>query len=81
MFKKNIFALIPIILVIYTSSIETEEDYEKVAEEYKNNYIKEFRSKVEKYFSGEKMEKMPLMNVLTHLLKQQNILLMEVFLN
>ena len=51
MFKKIIFALILIVLVIYTSSIETEEDYEKVAEEYKNNYIKEFRSKVEKYLT------------------------------
>ena len=50
---KNIFIIFFLILISITniSSTQSEEDYEKAAEDYKNNYIKEFREKVKKYLS------------------------------
>jgi len=51
MFKKNLVSIIIIALIISIYSIDTEEDYEKAAEDYKNNYIKEFREKVQKYLT------------------------------
>jgi hypothetical protein len=51
MFKKNLISIIIILLIISIYSIDTEEDYEKAAEDYKNNYIKEFREKVQKYLT------------------------------
>ena len=50
---KNIFIIFFLILILLTniSSTQSEEDYKKAAEDYKNNYIKEFREKVKKYLS------------------------------
>ena len=50
---KNIFIIFFLILILITniSSTQSEEDYEKAAEDYKINYIKEFREKVKKYLS------------------------------
>ena len=51
MLKKNLILIIIILLIVDISSIQNEEDYEKAAEDYKNNYIKEFNEKVVKYLT------------------------------
>ena len=48
--------IIPIILILFlfiitVSSTKQEEDFDKAAEDYKNNYIKEFQEKVKKYLT------------------------------
>ena len=50
---KKIFAIISITFLIKStiSTTQQEADYEKAAEDYKNNYIKEFKEKVKKYLS------------------------------
>ena len=49
MFKKKFFIIILIQLLLNIESKLKEEDYDKVAEEYKTNYIKEFKQKVKDY--------------------------------
>ena len=51
MLNKNLILIIIILLIVDISSIQNEEDYEKAAEDYKNNYIKEFNEKVIKYLT------------------------------
>ena len=49
MFKKKFFIIILIQLLLNIESKLKEEDYDKAAEEYKTNYIKEFKQKVKDY--------------------------------
>ena len=43
--------LLNLLIISVFSSSKQEEDYEKAAEDYKNNYIKEFKEKVKKYLT------------------------------
>ncbi len=56
---KNIFLLSLIFLniLIISSGKSTEEDFEQAAEDYKNNYINEFKEKVKKYLSDRHLYK------------------------
>ena len=51
--NKIIFSLILITFLIKTTKTKTQQeaDYEKAAEDYKNNYIKEFQEKVKVYLT------------------------------
>ena len=52
MAKFLIFILLVLIpIFLSTKTTKTEEDYEKAEEEFKNNYIKEFRNKVKDYLT------------------------------
>jgi len=51
--NKFIISIILILFLLITivSSTKQEEDFDKAAEDYKNNYIKEFQEKVKKYLT------------------------------
>ena len=58
--NKIIFSIVSILLLLkinISSSTKQEEDYEKAAEDYKNNYIKEFKEKVKKYLTEKRLYK------------------------
>ena len=59
--NKKFFSIISILFIlivnISSSSSKQEEDYEKAAEDYKNNYIKEFKEKVKKYLTEKRLYK------------------------
>ena len=58
--NKIIFPIVSILFLLkinISSSTKQEEDYEKAAEDYKNNYIKEFKEKVKKYLTEKKLYK------------------------
>ncbi len=56
-FLFTIILLDLLLLNIIVKSKTTEEDYEKTAEEYKNNYIKEFNQKVKDYLTKRNLYK------------------------
>ena len=49
--------LLNLLIISVFSSSKQEEDYEKAAEDYKNNYIKEFKEKVKKYLTEKHLYK------------------------
>ena len=51
MFKQLFCIIIINHLILYIISKVKEEDYNKAAEDYKNNYIKEFKQKVKDYLT------------------------------
>lgn len=51
MFKQLFCIIILNQLLLYTITKLKEEDYNKAAEDYKNNYIKEFKQKVKDYLT------------------------------
>ena len=58
--NKIIFSIVSILFLLkinISSSTKQEEDYEKAAEDYKNNYIKEFKEKVKKYLTEKRLYK------------------------
>ena len=57
MFKQLFIIILLNQLIINVISKTKEEDYDKVAEEYKNNYIKEFKQKVADYLKKKNLYK------------------------
>ena len=55
LFKTLLLNILLLNIIVKTKP--TEEDYDKTAEEYKNNYIKEFRQKVKDYLTKKNLYK------------------------